>query len=139
MKFKALRLSIAYLSFFGIFSQRLSERTNEFLKTFNSIFFFFGFIWMVSGSTAYLYYNYTDLIDALNALLALLAGGIGFGVYISLGVNMKTMKDLYNEFQQLINKGGWFFTVTQKGCGKFLKRNNFFSTSREGRRLSFLS
>lgn len=103
---KVLKYSENYLVFLGICSHQLNKPTNEFLKTVNTFVFLIGLLGLLSGcSAAYIYQNFSDLVTSINALFILSSGIACAGSYISIGINMKTVKRLHNELQRIVNEG----------------------------------
>lgn len=103
---QVLALNLDYLTFLGIMSKHLDEPTNEFLKTFQSWFFFCShFTTLLVFSLAYLYYNFSDLSTSTNAMIVFFAGITCFVTFLSIGMEMKTSKILYRELQSIVDKG----------------------------------
>lgn len=109
---KVLKFSENYLTFLGICSNQLNQPTNEFLKTANSYVILIGFLMLNTFSAAYIYQNYSDMETSINALFALSAGIANAGSYISIGINMKTLKRLHNELQKIVDNGNNQLTIS---------------------------
>lgn len=125
---KVLKFSEYYLTFLGICSHKLDVPTNEFLKSINAYIFLIGFFGPLCGfSAAYIYQNLSDLETSTNALLVLSAGMAASGAYISIGVNMKTVKRMHNELQKIVDNGRKHNRILFTSQHKILMKNNIFS------------
>lgn len=103
---KVLELSFRYLNFLGICSDRLTEPTSEFMKLPQAYFFLIGYLGpLLTSSSLFLVNNFTDFASSTNALIVLSAGVASFGAFVTMGMNMKTVKMLYIEYQNLVDKG----------------------------------
>lgn len=101
---KVLQISETLLTFLGICSHQLHKPTNEFLKTINAYVCLVGFFGPLCGfSAAFIYKNLSDLKTSANALIVLSAGIATAASYITIGVNMKTVKQLHNELQNVVD------------------------------------
>lgn len=105
---KVLNYSLKYLNFLGIVClDRLTEPTNEFMRfTPRAYIFLTGYLGpLLPASALYIVRNFSDLESSTNALVVLSAGIACFGAFVTMGINMKTVKRLYMEYQTLVDKG----------------------------------
>lgn len=104
---KVLRLSLKYLNFLGLCSENLTDQTNNFMTyTPRAYIFLTGYLGpLLTASALYLIQNFTDFVSSINALIVFSAGIASFGAFCTIGLNMKTVKLLYVEFQTLADKG----------------------------------
>lgn len=103
---KALKLSLRYLSFIGICSDRLYEPTNDFFKQVNCVVPLLGFFGpLLTFSAMYMIENITDLVLLTNAMIVFTGGQGSFIGYISIAFSMKNVKLLYRELQAIVDRG----------------------------------
>lgn len=104
-KFKVLKYNQAYMTPLGIYSNRLTDLTNE---NFKSISWYFTPVTMLIvfvASATYIASYPSDIKGSLGALKmcfgAVQCGGMFFGV----GIKLIKMKELHGELQQIADQG----------------------------------
>lgn len=101
-----LKPSVKYMSFLGIYSQYSTEPTNTFWKTIRVYVFLFIFLGLFEcGSLIFIVRNYGDFDSTINAFMVLSGAHASFGSFLSIGLNMKKVQRLINEYQVLTNDG----------------------------------
>lgn len=118
---KVLQLNFVYLKLLGICSDP-SEPHNDFLKSFHVIHILFAH-WgpLITFSTIFVYYNFSDIHLATEALIVITAGISSFGGFLSLGTQMKWVKLLYNEIQAIVDAAEHtpafkFYVEAERSC-----------------------
>lgn len=103
---KVLKSSVNYLTALGICSQRLTEPTNEFLKSFPAYISLLAYLGpIIPASIVFIFRNYHDFQASVKSVLVLSGGFAALGTFVSMGINMRTVKRLCNEFQALTDRG----------------------------------
>lgn len=101
---KVLQMIFFYLKLFG-FCSDVREPTNDFLKSPMGIWVLIIHLGpILSFNAVYVYINLTDLDSIASALVVLIAGIISFAGFISMGIQMKSVKALYAEIQAIVDR-----------------------------------
>lgn len=94
------------MAIFGIYSYHLTEPTNEFYTSIGSCYVIFWNIVFLSISSAIFCYQNVIHLDLVLRNVSLVVGGIqAAGMFISVGINMKTVKKFHLKLQQLVDEG----------------------------------
>lgn len=121
-KFKVLGYNQAFMSRLGIHSQNLIEPSNEFFKSpVSYVILFVILVFVIISSAMYMFKNFTDFELAIQAFVVVIAGIQTGGMFISIGLKMKTVKMFHIKLQEFVDKG-WF-------CSEYLlfSTENFFN------------
>lgn len=104
-KFKVLKYNQALMNWQGIHSHRLAEPTNEFLKKAGSYYVMFILFAFVIASAVKIY-GYWPEVEPILKPCSVAFGGIQcVGMFICIGIQMKNIKELHLELQQIVNEG----------------------------------
>lgn len=105
-KFRVLKYNQDFMARFGIHSHRLTEPVNEFFRSFASYFMLFHIgIFCIGASCAFVYKNINDLGLAFATCLVVVAGFQAGGMFLSVGLNMTTVKTLHLKLQNIVSEG----------------------------------
>lgn len=104
-KFKVLKYSQKFLTRLGIYSYRLTEPTNEFLKSIYSYFAFFALFVTLLTSAAYFITYPTNVKPALGAFKIFFAIIQCLGAFFGIGIKMTKVKELHIELQRFADEG----------------------------------
>lgn len=103
---EVFELSIKYLSIIGLISSK------GFFKTIQV------YIWLaiyiggfIAGSITYMYYHSNDFEGRLNAILAFASGLATLGAFVSMGLHLKKVLSLINEYQLLVDQSDNLLTA----------------------------
>ena len=106
VKFKVLKNNQSYMSYLGIYSNRLTEPTNEFFKSFGCylnvtamVTAFIGCIVFVSK------YHSSDVNGALGSFKLCFSASQCLGAFLGIGLNMIKVKALHLELQRIVDEG----------------------------------
>lgn len=101
-----LALNRKFHTFLGVYSVDPLNSKDSFFQTFKYFVYAFGmFISLIIGSLAYLYFYFMDLATSTNSAIVLMAGCAGLGCYYTFATNIKTLRNVYDEFQDIYDKG----------------------------------
>lgn len=125
---KVLQRSEHFLKLCGLFSDRSNESSNSFFKSINTFVIFVGLFALSAPCAAYVYQNHTNLSESINAFVPLIAGSYVVLVFISLSVNMKTMKHLHHTLQAIVDNGKTYgqpqFNFFNRSFDYFQRKSN---------------
>lgn len=131
-KMKVLKFNEFLLNFIGVCSPKLKQPTNEFLKTINSYLVLIGLIAAVPACATYCFngvINDLDLSQYILALIPMVYYLSELGSVVGIGVNMKKVKRLHNELQDIIDSGIFFnltnFTFFSYVIGGQMQQHSF--------------
>lgn len=106
VRMKVLEKNQNLLVKLGLSSHRLTEPTNEFMKTIICYIMLCGIVGpMILCAAVSLYKSLDDFQGAIDAFYVLSAGIVCLGSYLSIGINMKKVKYLQVELQQIVDSG----------------------------------
>lgn len=105
-KFKVLKFNQNFMARIGINSHHLTESKNEFFRSFAAYFILFNLIVLcIISSSVFAYQNLNHLELALLTTLVIVAGFQSSGMFLSVGLNMTTVKTLHLQLQNIVNNG----------------------------------
>lgn len=105
-KFKVLKLNQTYLTRIGIHCQQPDEQTNVFFRTFTAYYYLFTiFSFTITSSAVFAYKNWPQMDIISEPCLIVIAGLQVIGMYLSVGINIRKVKALHNELQEIVDKG----------------------------------
>lgn len=114
MKFRVLKSNQDVMSWIGIHSHRLAEPTNEFFKSFASLYILFTVGFFIFGSIMYVVIHWPHY-DEISEPCLIAVGCIQVGgMFLAIGLKMKKMKRLHLRLQGIVDEGTHFFSVTEK-------------------------
>lgn len=103
-----MKFSEVHLAWIGLGSNR-TIGTGQFLTSFKTFFFLFGFMGSLFGfSAVYVYNNASDVANVMNPSLVMSAGIACTGSYVYFGLQVKAMKDLNIHLQAIVDEGMCF-------------------------------
>lgn len=108
-KFKVLKHNQSLMAWLGIHSYRLTEPSNEFYKSFGTYYILISIVSVFLISSAYTALFSSDFQTVIQAWLLVVAGIQSGGMFISIGLEMKTIKRLQLKFQEIVDKGEALF------------------------------
>lgn len=103
-KFKVLKYNQMFMSRLGIYSYHLNESTVEFHKSPLAYFILFHLILLVTSCSVSMCSS-VDFRKKLEAILLIVAASQAIGSYLNLALNMKDVKALHIELQEVVGKG----------------------------------
>lgn len=105
-KFKVLKYSQIFMAWLGLYSYRLTEKSNEFFTSLCPYYMLSNVICVNSSSTMYIIkYWSTDIKGALGAFKIIISAIQYPGVFVSLGAKAKQIKALHIKLQQIADTG----------------------------------
>lgn len=108
-KMKVLQYNQYYLNVLGLSSDRLTEQTDEFLKTMNCYVLLFGLGGLLFPCSAIFGINHVYNIKLALKSLLLVCGCLQcVGSYISIGIKMKKVKQMHLKIQDYVDNGNFF-------------------------------
>lgn len=130
-KLKVMELNQISMSWIGIHSMHLDEPSNEFFKSISAYCILFCTVFFFIGSSAAFVYEFSsDFVLVSEPLLIVIAGLQCFGMFVSVGFNMKTIKLLHIKLQEIIDESTVVLTILSTAV--FLLSRMIFS-DKEGR------
>lgn len=100
---KVLYFNLFLLKFLGLYTDETNIRV---LQTIRFVLFLAGVTFSASVcSGIYLYYHYRELEMATNALIVLTAGMAGSTSFITFGMSLKEIKEIFLTLQPMVNTG----------------------------------
>lgn len=119
VKFNVLQTNQKLMYHFGIYSNRLTDPTNEFFKSvvayymvlFAIIFYFISTSMFVSENLE------TNFAVALETILAIIGGFQFLGMYINTGIHNNMIKMLHLKLQAIVDDGKKVFVFAKKQSG----------------------
>lgn len=87
---------------FGLYSDRLTEKTNEFFKSIGAYFILTATLLTVIASIVGMFDSSADYRFILDAILIVVAMMASFFVFLTVGMKMKEIKALHLRFQSVI-------------------------------------
>ncbi|XP_031637097.1 uncharacterized protein LOC116349691 [Contarinia nasturtii] len=125
LKFKVLKHNQTLMAWLGIHSYRLTEPSNEFYKSFGTYYILISIVSVFLISSTYTALFSTDFQTVIQAWLLVVAGIQSGGMFISIGLEMKTIKRLQIKLQEIVDKGtGQIYDIYWKNeqiCRKYTK------------------
>lgn len=104
-KFKVLKYNQILMSWQGIHSHRLTEPTNDFHKSIGSYYVTFILFAFIITSFVTIYNNWPN-VDMILKPCSVAFGGVQcVGMFICIGIQMKTIKALHLELQSIVDAG----------------------------------
>lgn len=105
-KFKVLDLSKVLKTRFGIYAYRLTDPNNDFFKSYATyhVLFFLVPIFVISGSL-FAYKNLDQVILALKTVFMVMVGFQAAALFLSVGLNMRSVKNLHQTLQEIVDEG----------------------------------
>lgn len=104
--FKVLQYNQIIMTHVGIHSHRLTEPTNEFFKSFGTYHVLFCAIFLdVISTGAYIYRNLSQFSKIFETYIVFIVAIQYAGMIISIGLNMKKVKLLQLELQEIVDQG----------------------------------
>ena len=104
-KLKVMKYNQISMSWFGIHSMHPTEPTNGFFKSIGAYYILFCGISFTIGSSAVFVYKYSSDFELVSEpCLIVIAGLQDVGMFISMGLNVKTIKLLHIELQNTVNE-----------------------------------
>ena len=105
-KFKVLEYNRKYMTFIGIYSNRLTEPTNEFFKSFFTYYILAAVTsCLLTSGTFFLRYHAYEVKPALGAFKIVFSGIQCGGMFLGIGLKMIIVKALHLELQRLVDEG----------------------------------
>lgn len=107
-RIEVLKYNQIFMSLIGIYSYRLTEPTNEFIKSKTAYLFVTTVIAGILMSIAYILVNYTDVAEfqvALVAVAVIIGAAQTGGAYTNVGLKMKQVKVLHLKLQEIVDEG----------------------------------
>lgn len=103
--FRVLKYNQDSMSLIALHSHRLNEPTNEFVTSITSYYVSLMNFFTFASSFVDIYENWPNLPLILVSLALGAAGIMATGMYISVGLKMKKIKELHNLLQTSIDEG----------------------------------
>lgn len=104
-KFKVLKNNQEYMSRLGIYSNHLTEPTNDFLKCFFSYYVMSAMFANATVSGAFVCLHPSELKPALGAFKIGFAAMQCAGMFSGVGYKMVEVKALHLELQRIVDEG----------------------------------
>lgn len=105
-KFHVLKFNQNLMARIGINSHHLTGSKNEFLRSFAVYYILFNLIALcIISSTVFAYQNSDHIEVALLTILVIVAGFQSSGMFLSVGLNIQTVKTLHLRLQEIVNDG----------------------------------
>lgn len=105
-EFKVLKYSQVYMTFLGLYSNRLTEPTNEFFPSVGSCYMLpLIFVAFTSSATFVVKHYSTDIMAAVGALKLFFSAFQCGGMFLGFGLKMVNVKALHLELQQVVDEG----------------------------------
>lgn len=105
-KLHILEFNQNFMARIGINSHDLTESKNEFYRSIAAYFILFNLIVLcVISTSVFAYQNLDNLELALLTALVIVAGCQSSGMFLSVGLNMTTVKKLQLQLQDIVNNG----------------------------------
>lgn len=105
-KFHVLKFNQNLMAHIGINSHHLTGSKNEFLRSFAAYYILFNLIVLcIISSTVFAYQNLDHIEVALLTILVIVAGFQAGGMFLSVGLNIQTVKTLQLRLQEIVNNG----------------------------------
>lgn len=102
-KFNVLQVNKEYMLRLGIYSNNLTEPTNEFLKSLGTFLIVGAAMHSIISSTVHIFLGSSDFMSILDSVLIIFAIGQSLCVYINIGIKMKQIKVLHLKLQSIVN------------------------------------
>lgn len=111
VKIKVLEDIRAYMVRIGLHSYNLTEPKNEFFRSFVAYYILLTSIFLLSvSSIVYMYNNFSSFDIISEPFMVILAGILVFSMFLSVGLNMKSIKTLQIELEAIV-EGGKFLSI----------------------------
>lgn len=133
VKFEVLKTNKSLMYSLGIHSNRLSEPTSEFSTSIKAHYFLFIlFFCCLLPSLMFIHENMTQFELTLDALLIIIATTQSGGMFLNVGLQMKTVKQLHLKLQSIVDEipGEYLIHISilhliKNLLNKLLQRTNF--------------
>lgn len=113
VKFKVLQTNQVFMTSLGIHSKHLTEPSNEFFKSIISYLILAALIYSLILSIAQIYVSWSDVTSRLSAMLMAFCACQAIGMFLSIGLNMKKVKELHLQLQAIVDDGLFTFQITR--------------------------
>lgn len=105
-QFKVLQYNQMIMAYVGIHSHRLTEPTNEFFYSIGTYYVLFCAIFLdIISIGMYILSNLSHLHKILQAFVVFVGGFQHAGMILSIGLNMKKVKLLQLDLQEIVDQG----------------------------------
>lgn len=104
-KFKVLKNNETFMTHLGIYSNRLTEPTNEFFKSFVAYYFLFNTFVGIAASAAFALKYSCDLKPVLGAFKFAVGAWQFGGMFLGIGLKKMKVKSLHLELQRIVDEG----------------------------------
>lgn len=105
-KFKVLKFNQICMSPLGIYSHSLTSKSNKFFKSIGTYYIITALLSAVYLACTFIYENWPT---SLGAFQITSAGLQGFGMFLSVGLNMRKTKVFHLKLQEIVDKSTNFF------------------------------
>lgn len=108
-KFDVLRTNRVFMKLFGLYSNRLTEPTNEFFKSIGAhLVLITCLLTVIASIVGILDLEVATYRFMLDAILIIIAMSASFVFFLSVGIKMKHIKAVHLQLQSIVDTGYYF-------------------------------
>lgn len=104
-KFKVFKYNQAYLARLGVYSDAITEPTNEFFKSIAAYYILIVGMCTITSSAVYVYANTDKFGDTLDPCSIVISGITCACMYLNIGLKMIKAKALHIKLQDIVDEG----------------------------------
>lgn len=105
VKFKVLKNNLKYMTHLGIYSDNLTEPTNEFFESISSYYVLISIILAFTASAVFILKNSSDVKPSLGAMKICVGVVQCGGMFLGIGLKMIKVKALHLKLQSIVDEG----------------------------------
>lgn len=105
VKFNVLQNNRVFMTWLGIYSNRLTDPANEFFKSISTYLILAAMANTVILSVMQIYDPSSDFTSKLDAILGAFGMSQAIGVFLNARLKMKMVKELHIKLQSLVDEG----------------------------------
>lgn len=113
-KFSVLRYNQAFMAELGIYSNRLTEPTNEFFNNRIAHAIVGCLLVAIISNILFVWFGKTNSKSIRESLVLIVTSYQALGAYLNFGLKMKRVKELHLKLQEISDEGDFIF-VEKKG------------------------
>lgn len=102
---KVLETNQYYLALCGVLLKDKENTKDKLIRLCTNFVFFWSFLYVLLFCSAMHIHHNLTITNAMNACVGLFAGVLGFGGYIGIVANAKSIKLLIVELQKIVDNG----------------------------------
>lgn len=122
MTYKVLDINKVLKARIGIFSHHLTDRTNDFFKSYPSYHvLFFVTCGFITSSTLFVCTHLTEFGLALQTACIVIAGYQCLGMFLGVGLKLHKVKEFHRTIQNIVDEGILNFPQTKLHFNQFPK------------------